>query len=78
MGMCCAREQIDAVVAIGEKAKEIARGAREGGCENVQWFSDRAAALDTVLALAGRDTAVLVKASHAMAFPQLVEQLSKA
>ena len=65
MGMCCAREQIDAVVAIGEKA-------------NVQWFSDRAAALDTVLALAGRDTAVLVKASHAMAFPQLVEQLSKA
>lgn len=78
MGMCCAREQIDAVVAIGEKAGEIARGAREGGCANVQWFPDRAAALDTVLALAGRDTAVLVKASHAMAFPKLVEQLSEA
>lgn len=77
MGACCAREQIGAVVAVGEKSREITRGARENGCAAVQWFETKEEAIAALDALGGADTALLVKASHAMQFQKITEALAQ-
>ncbi len=65
------------MVAIGEKAAKIAAGAREQGCAAVHWFAEKEEALGLLSALAGPDTAVLVKASHAMQFQTIVAELTE-
>lgn len=77
MGACCAREGIGTVVAIGEKAAKIADGAREQGCAAVHWFAGKEEARALLSALAGPDTAVLVKASHAMQFQTIAAELTE-
>ena len=77
MGACCAQEGIGTVVAIGEQAAKIAAGAREQGCAAVHWFAEKEEALGLLSALAGPDTAVLVKASHAMQFQTIVAELTE-
>ena len=76
VGRCCGENGIETVVAIGEKAEQIARGAREHGCGDVHWFAAKEEALPLLRGLCRADTALLVKASHAMAFPALVAALS--
>lgn len=75
-GVCCAREGVGTVVAIGERAREIARGAKEGGCADVCWFAAREEALGTLDRLAAADTAILIKASHAMGFQTITAHLT--
>ena len=74
MGALAAMLGIDFVAAIGPKAERIAEGAAESGGQ-VLHFSTREEALPELRQQLSPGTAMLVKASHAMHFEQLVEQL---
>ena len=63
-------------MAIGEKASKIAQGVEAGG-GRVWHFNTKEEALNTLLKSFDNDTAMLVKASHAVEFEWLVERLSK-
>ena len=63
---------VGALVTIGEKARAMADGA--AGMET-HWFPTAAQAMDTIRGLFQPDTVLLVKASHAMHFEEIVEQL---
>ena len=63
---------ISLLVAVGEKARAMARGA--AGMD-VFWFPSVEKAMDTIADSFQPDTVLLVKASHAMRFEQIVEQL---
>ena len=76
VGLRCGAEGIDTVVAIGPKAKRIADGAKESGCGAVFWFDAKDEADEALRGLMGADTAILIKASHAMQFETIVRQLS--
>lgn len=76
MGALAAMLGVDLVVAIGKKAARIADGAVESGGDAVH-FATKEEALPEVRAQLGPDTAMLVKASHAMRFDWLVEQLEE-
>ena len=68
-----ARElKLDAVVAVGEKMRAL----RETD-PSALWFPDTASALPALPDLFVADTAVLVKASHAMHFENIVKELEK-
>lgn len=74
VGALAAMLGIDCVVAIGTKASRIADGTEMNGGE-VLYFKTVDEALGTVLDQLKPGTAMLVKASHAMHFNTLVEQL---
>lgn len=76
MGALAAMLGIDSVVAIGEKAAMIAEGTAQSG-GSVLHFSTKEEAMPQLLELLGPNTAMLVKASHAMHFGQLVERLAQ-
>ena len=76
MGALAAMLGVDLVIAVGEKAARIADGAAESGGDAVH-FATKEEALPEVRAQLGPDTAMLVKASHAMRFDWLVEQLEE-
>lgn len=68
-----ARElKLDAVVAVGEKMRAL----RETD-PSALWFPDTASALPALPDLFVGDTAVMVKASHAMHFENIVKELEK-
>ena len=68
-----ARElKLDAVVAVGEKMRAL----RETD-PSALWFPDTASALPALPDLFVGDTAVMVKASHAMHFESIVKELEK-
>ncbi|MDD5931144.1 MAG: UDP-N-acetylmuramoyl-tripeptide--D-alanyl-D-alanine ligase [Oscillospiraceae bacterium] len=67
---------IDLVVAIGPKAEKIAEGAAQSGGE-VLHFATKEEAAQTLQGQLGSGTAMLVKASHAMHFEAIVEQLKE-
>ena len=75
MGALAAMLGIDGIYAVGEKAEAIARGAEENG-GSVYYYSTKEEALPAIRAHFEADTALLVKASHAMDFGWLVRQLS--
>jgi UDP-N-acetylmuramoyl-tripeptide--D-alanyl-D-alanine ligase len=74
MGALAAMLGIDFVVAIGEKAAKIADGASQSGGEVVH-FATIEEAIPTLKEQLCPGCAMLVKASHAMRFDRLVEQL---
>ncbi len=76
MGALAAMLGIDLTVAIGPKATKIAQGAEAGG-GTVCHFAAKEDAVQMLLEEFGSDTAMLVKASHAMEFEWVVEQLCK-
>ena len=76
VGALAAMLGIDLTVAIGPKAAKIAQGV-ESGCGCVRYFAAREDAVQMLTEEFGSDTAMLVKASHAMEFEWLVEQLRK-
>ncbi len=76
MGALAAMLGIDFVAAIGEKAEMIAEGTAQSG-GNVLHFSTKEEALPQLIEQLGPNTAMLVKASHAMHFDALVEQLQQ-
>ena len=63
---------LDSVIAIGEKARGIASAA-----PNAQWFPSVEDALPAVRAAFTGGTAMLVKASHAMHFENIVKELEQ-
>ena len=68
-----ARElKLDAVVAVGEKMRAL----RETD-PSALWFPDTASALPVLPDLFVGDTAIMVKASHAMHFENIVKELEK-
>ena len=74
VGALAAMLGIDCVVAIGKKASRIADGAEMNGGE-VLYFETVNEAMGSVLDQLKPGTAMLVKASHAMHFSTLVDQL---
>jgi len=76
MGALAAMLGIDQIFAVGEKAERIAQGASQGG-GTVQYFTTKEEALPFIRTQFTEDTAMLIKASHAMRFGWLVEQLSE-
>ena len=77
MGALAAMLGIDEVIAIGTKAEKIADGAAQSG-GSVTHFATKEEAIRSLTGLLSEDTAMLVKASHAMQFGWIVEQLRKA
>lgn len=76
MGALAAMLGIDLVIAIGEKASRIADGAAQSG-GSVLYFTSREEAMPEIRAQLAPGCAVLVKASHAMEFGKIVEQLTE-
>ena len=74
MGALASMLGIDFVVAIGEKAAKIADGASQSG-GSVLHFATKEEAIPALKEQLGPNTAMLVKASHAMHFGALVDQL---
>ena len=77
MGALAAMLGIDFVAAIGTKAAKIADGAAQSGGD-VLHFATKEEAAAELRELLGPRTAMLVKASHAMHFGELVDQLREA
>ena len=77
MGALAAMLGIDEVIAIGTKAEKNADGAAQSG-GSVTHFATKEEAIRSLTGLLSEDTAILVKASHAMQFGWIVEQLRKA
>lgn len=76
MGALAAMLGIDFVAAIGTKAVKIADGAEMSG-GTVMHFATKEEAIGTLREQLGPNTAMLVKASHAMHFGELVEELQR-
>ena len=77
MGALAAMLGIDFVAAIGEKAAKIADGAAQSGGTAVH-FATKEEAVHELTCQLEKNTAMLVKASHAMHFDQLVKRLREA
>ena len=75
-GEKAAQAGISLVLACGPLAKHIYEGARSGGCE-AMYFETKAQLLAEMDVLIRPGDAVLVKASHSMAFEEFVEKLEK-
>ena len=67
---------IDLVCGIGELSKELVAGASEHGCE-AKWFPSKADFLAEMKHLIQPGDNILVKASHGMQFPEIVDELQK-
>lgn len=74
MGELTVQLGIDCVIAIGQKAKDIANA----NAVKAKWFADIEGALDTLKKEFIAGSAMLVKASHSMHFEKIVEELTKA
>jgi len=76
MGALAAMLGIDQIFAIGEKASKIAEGAENSGGQ-VWHYATKEEALPVLQKSFGENAAMLVKASHAMCFEWLVQELSR-
>lgn len=76
VGALTAMLGIDQVIAVGTKAAKIAEGAEDNGGK-AREFQTKEEALPFIRDNFSENTTVLIKASHAMQFEWLVEQLCK-
>lgn len=74
MGKLAHNLGISALVAVGEKSRAMAEAAQG---MNVQWFSTVEEALPAIRCLFAPGTVLLVKASHAMHFENIVSMLER-
>ena len=77
VGEYLARTHVNALVAIGENARQIYDAAVEGGIGSARHFEDKAEALKEIGALLRPDAVVLVKASRGMHFEVITEHLKE-
>ena len=77
VGAYCAEKGIDVVCAIGDLAKSLAEGASANPQTETHWFETKADFLSAMNEIIRDGDNVLVKASHGMWFPELVEELQK-
>ena len=76
VGAHAAEQGIDLVICIGDLSQETASGVRyQGG--NAVHFSTKAEFLEKGMTLLEKGDTVLVKASHGMEFPEIVEKLQE-
>lgn len=73
-GVYAAEKGIDLICGIGSLAKHIVSGAESGGAKAL-WFETKTDFLSSVNGILNEGDNVLVKASHSMGFPELVESL---
>ena len=72
IGVLTGELHLDSVIAIGEKARDIASTA-----PNARWYASVDDAMPVIRAAFTEGTAVLVKASHAMHFENIVKELEQ-
>ena len=79
IGKAVGRAGVDMVIAIGDNAKFVCRGAEEGGIakENIHGFKTRQQAIEALPNLMQSGDAVLVKASRAMQLEHVTEALKE-
>ncbi len=75
IGECVARSGIHCLVCAGELAKHIADAAEAAGMAEVYWRPNKKEALTVLEQVVKPNCTVLVKASRAMAFEEIVEHL---
>ncbi len=68
-------DRCDRLIAVGERAREIADAAWDAGHREIQWFEDKESATSLLRQELGADDVVLIKASHALALETMVEAL---
>jgi UDP-N-acetylmuramoyl-tripeptide--D-alanyl-D-alanine ligase len=68
----------DRLIAVGDLARYLAEGAREGGMTDVSHFEDQSQAMPAILDELRPGTTILVKASRAMHFEKIAEALTAA
>ena len=73
IGVLTGELHLDSVIAIGEKARNIASGVQP----NARWYASVDDAMPVIRAAFTEGTAVLVKASHAMHFENIVKELEQ-
>lgn len=76
-GVHAANQGIDLVCAIGDLAKAIAEGASSVGNTEALWFETKADFLASMKEIIKDGDNVLVKASHGMHFPEIVDALQE-
>lgn len=78
VGFYAAKQGIDLVCGIGELGKEIAEGAVSGSSlTKALWFKTKADFLSVMTDIIKEGDNILIKASHGMDFPELVDALRK-
>ena len=75
VGTYCAEKGIDVVCGIGDLAKHLVEGASTDSTVETHWFESKADFLAEMKDIIQPGDNVLVKASHGMWFPELVESL---
>lgn len=75
-GEKAAKAGVSLVLACGTLAKHICEGAKHAGAEAL-YFAKKSDLMEKMSQLLKKDDAVLVKASHSMAFEEFVEKLKK-
>lgn len=77
VGVCVGQEKITTLFAAGELAEEYALGAKESNPEcEVYYFKNRDDMAESLSKYVREEDTVLIKASHFMDFPKVVELLS--
>ena len=77
-GAFAADAGIDELICIGSLAEDIARGAIGVNPEmHVHYYETKAEFLENIDPLINTNETILVKASHAMEFPEIVDVLKK-
>ena len=79
VGVHAAEAGIDVLVCIGALSTETARGAREAssGAMDVRHYPSKAKFFEEMSEVLNEGDTILVKASHGMEFPEIVEHLQK-
>lgn len=75
VGVYAAEKQIDAVFCAGSLSEYLAQGAREGGGTQVFYYTEQEEMTESLLEYLREGDTVLVKASHFMEYPKVVEAI---
>ena len=75
MGAYAAEKQMDALFCAGTLSKEIARGAKDAGARQVFYYETREEMTAHLLPYLKEGDTILVKASHFMEYPKVVEAI---
>lgn len=77
VGAYAAEKKIDTIFCAGTLSKELAQGARDAGMEQVFHFETRGEMIRQLLSCLRENDTVLVKASHFMEYPKVVEAIKE-
>lgn len=75
LGRFCSEGKLDVLIAVGDKARFIAKGAIDGGAGNVHYVSRQCAA-EFVNDILKDGDVLLVKASRGMQFEKLIDEIT--